>query len=136
MPRKECHKRLTETRLGPKYILHDSALCAGGIPNQDTCRVSFYIHRCTISTSETINYKFAYLYVEQGDGGGPLMCPILSNKEHYQQVGIVSWGIGCGNNIPAVYVNIPYFRSWIDEQFIENNIDLTYQNEKNEILNG
>lgn len=61
------------------------------------------------------------------------MCPTPGNKEHYQQVGIVSWGIGCGNSIPAVYVSISYLRNWIDEQFIDNNLELMYHNEKYEV---
>jgi len=39
----------------------------------------------------------------------------LPNVSTYVQVGIVSWGIGCGENgIPAVYTNVPRFRNWID----------------------
>lgn len=42
------------------------------------------------------------------------MCQ-LPNASRYVQVGIVSWGIGCGtNNIPGVYTNVPRFRNWID----------------------
>lgn len=50
-----------------------------------------------------------------GDGGSPLVCHVHNGQ--YAQAGIVSWGIGCGENeTPAVYVNVPIFRSWIDEQ--------------------
>ena len=31
------------------------------------------------------------------------------------QVGIVSWGIGCGSSHPAVYANVAQHRLWIDE---------------------
>lgn len=103
VPYEECLNRLRQTRLGPKFVLHESFLCAGGVPKQDTCK---------------------------GDGGSPLVCPIPGNKDHYQQVGIVSWGIGCGNNVPGIYVSIPHLRSWIDEQFIDNNLPLMYHNEK------
>lgn len=54
------------------------------------------------------------------------MCPLPDKPDHYEQVGIISWGIGCGTGIPAVYVSIPYFRSWIDEQFYNNNLDPSY----------
>ncbi|XP_047002147.1 uncharacterized protein LOC124619661 [Schistocerca americana] len=56
-----------------------------------------------------------------GDGGGPLMCPITDDDGRYVQVGIVSWGIGCGGSrTPAVYASLSYFRDWIDKQLEEN----------------
>ncbi|XP_065081006.1 trypsin-4-like [Ochlerotatus camptorhynchus] len=41
----------------------------------------------------------------QGDSGGPLVC-------NGKQVGIVSWGKGCGN-YPGVYANVVFARNWI-----------------------
>ena len=58
----------------------------------------------------------------QGDGGGPLMCPIPGKPDNYYQVGIVAWGIGCGTTVPGVYASVPHFRTWIDDQFAENNL--------------
>lgn len=37
----------------------------------------------------------------------------------FQQVGIVSWGYGCGEEIPSFYANVRIARSWIDDE-IEN----------------
>lgn len=52
--------------------------------------------------------------MSKGDGGSPLVCHVRNGQ--YAQVGIVSWGIGCGEEAtPAVYVNVPLFRNWIDE---------------------
>lgn len=40
VPRDKCINALRTTRLGPKFILHDSFICAGGVIGKDTCRVS------------------------------------------------------------------------------------------------
>ncbi|KAL3270564.1 hypothetical protein HHI36_021101 [Cryptolaemus montrouzieri] len=97
--REKCNNLLRSTRLGEFYQLHKSFVCAGGKENEDTCG---------------------------GDGGSPLICPIPGQPGRYHQVGIVSWGIGCGNsNIPGVYVNLPYFRQWIDRVMITYGLDIT-----------
>ncbi|KDR08623.1 tryptase isoform X3 [Zootermopsis nevadensis] len=90
VPRAACIEALRQTRLGPFFKLHESFICAGGSEGKDTCK---------------------------GDGGGPLVCPSADDPTRYQQVGIVAWGIGCGeNNTPGVYANVALFRDWIDEQ--------------------
>ncbi|KAI4458064.1 serine protease-related [Holotrichia oblita] len=95
--RNSCQSSLRTTRLGKYFLLHDSFVCAGGKPGVDTC---------------------------EGDGGSPLVCPISGNKDRYQQIGIVSWGIGCGKNgVPGVYVNVALFRNWIDNELMKYNLD-------------
>lgn len=92
VPRKKCQEDLRLTRLGKRFLLDKSFVCAGGEEGQDTCR---------------------------GDGGSPLVCPIPNTENQYYQIGMVAWGIGCGGkNIPGVYVNVAMFRKWIDEQLI------------------
>ncbi|TMW55645.1 hypothetical protein Poli38472_010527 [Pythium oligandrum] len=60
-------------------------ICAGGKANQDSC---------------------------QCDSGGPLT--IKSGSDNIQ-VGVVSWGIGCGlDGYPGVYASVPSAKSWID----------------------
>uniref|UniRef100_A0A240PP32 Phenoloxidase-activating factor 2 n=1 Tax=Anopheles atroparvus TaxID=41427 RepID=A0A240PP32_ANOAO len=96
MPNKQCQDALRTTRLGRRFILHPSFMCAGGIAGQDTCR---------------------------GDGGSPLVCPIPGTVNQYYQAGIVAWGIGCGENgIPGVYGNVQYFREWVDKSLVDRSI--------------
>lgn len=88
--RDECQGLLRVTRLDKRFRLRPSFLCAGGIKGEDTCK---------------------------GDGGSPLFCMIPGQVDRFQLVGIVSWGIDCANeDVPAVYANVPYLRSWIDEK--------------------
>ncbi|KAG6462285.1 phenoloxidase-activating factor 2 [Manduca sexta] len=87
VPHSRCNTQLQKTRLGSHFSLHSSFVCAGGEEGKDTC---------------------------QGDGGAPLACPIGNNR--YKLSGLVAWGIGCGQkDVPAVYVNVPAFRHWVDE---------------------
>jgi secreted trypsin-like serine protease len=49
----------------------------------------------------------------QGDSGGPLM---INTNEGWQQIGIVSWGIGCAaDGFPGVYTRAAVFKDWINE---------------------
>jgi secreted trypsin-like serine protease len=99
VPRAECESALRKTRLGPYFKLDHSFVCAGGEPGRDTCR---------------------------GDGGSPLVCR-LPNSEYYVQYGIVAWGIGCGEvGLPGVYVNVPKFVPWIEENLIKAKLDTKY----------
>lgn len=99
VPRGQCEQILRTTRLSQYYELHSSFICAGGERGFDTC---------------------------QGDGGSPLVCPISGTINRYHQVGIVSWGIGCGDEIPAVYTNIVEFRNWIDQIFVQKQISNSF----------
>lgn len=45
----------------------------------------------------------------QGDSGGPL---VIDGR----QVGVVSWGLGCGDPFhPGIYTEVSYYRSWIEQ---------------------
>jgi len=88
--RQECQADLRTTKLGRRFRLDESFLCAGGEPNEDTCK---------------------------GDGGGPLVCPRYTNngnQQQYVQAGIIALGIECGTEIPGVYANVSKALCFID----------------------
>ncbi|XP_003244500.1 phenoloxidase-activating factor 2 isoform X2 [Acyrthosiphon pisum] len=93
VPNDLCQQQLRTTRLGNFFRLHESFLCAGGIKGVDVCK---------------------------GDGGGPLICAMKGyqgKSKKYIQVGIVSWGIGCGDeNIPGVYSSVAANSQWINKE--------------------
>ncbi|PHR84259.1 MAG: serine protease [Colwellia sp.] len=65
----------------------------------------------------------------QGDSGGPLM---INTNEGWQQIGIVSWGIGCAaDGFPGVYTRSALFTNWVNEITqgiaIDQSIDFTIQ---------
>lgn len=56
-----------------------------------------------------------------GDSGGPLMLPIRTNGSHFPfyQIGIVSFGIGCGRPCrPGIYVNVAHYADWISKKIL------------------
>jgi len=84
-----CQDKLRQTRLGGKFKLDKSFVCAGGVNGKDTCK---------------------------GDGGSPLVCPSQSDPNTYIQAGIVAWGIGCGEDgTPGVYADVSQASCWIDQ---------------------
>ncbi|XP_073846509.1 phenoloxidase-activating factor 2-like [Musca autumnalis] len=87
VPHATCQANLRQTRLGLRYNLHESFICAGGEKGKDTCK---------------------------GDGGSPLVCPVPGTADRFYQAGIVAFGVGCGEeNVPGVYASVSYLRSWI-----------------------
>merc|ERR1711963_312972 len=83
-----CQDSLRRTRLGQKFQLDDSFICAGGVAGKDTCK---------------------------GDGGSPLVCASKEDPFTYVQAGVVAWGIGCGEDTtPGVYASVSKAVCWID----------------------
>lgn len=99
VPHDSCEEKLRRTRLGPYFRLNRSFMCAGGEAGKDACT---------------------------GDGGSPLVCPLSSDEEpRYAFAGIVSWGVGCGEqDVPGVYADVALFRSWIDQQLADRQISV------------
>lgn len=96
VPHNTCQNSLRNTRLGKYFNLHQTFICAGG-EGKDTCK---------------------------GDGGSPLVCPLVRDPSRYVQAGIVAWGIGCAeNNVPGVYAKVATARHWINEQIVYYNLD-------------
>merc|ERR1712192_76635 len=51
----------------------------------------------------------------KGDGGSPLVCQSKGDPFTYVQAGVVSWGIGCGDDAtPGVYASVSKAVCWID----------------------
>ncbi|XP_055969875.1 serine protease 55-like [Sorex fumeus] len=48
----------------------------------------------------------------QGDSGGPLTC-LAQGEQTWYQVGITSWGQGCGQGKPGVYTALEKYVPWI-----------------------
>ncbi|XP_006868903.1 PREDICTED: serine protease 42-like [Chrysochloris asiatica] len=47
----------------------------------------------------------------QGDSGGPMVCEY---NDTWMQVGIVSWGLGCGRHgTPGIYTEVSVYRNWL-----------------------
>ena len=77
--------------IGDRFTLDSSEVCAGGEVGKDACT---------------------------GDGGSPLVCQARSGR--WTLVGLVTWGVGCAEQLPGVYVRVSQFRDWIDN----NNADI------------
>lgn len=59
-----------------------------------------------------------FLLFLQGDSGGPLVCEFNNT---WVQVGIVSWGIGCGRkDFPGVYTEVSIYKLWIIDQMSQS----------------
>lgn len=95
--RTKCLPLLRNTRLGKLFRLHKSFICATGTADNGKCG---------------------------GVGGSPLICPIPGQPGRFHQAGVVSWGIGCGEESPDVYVNLGLLRDWIDEELMQRHLDV------------
>lgn len=118
---KDCEELYVQT-------IHDTNLCAGGEPGKDSCKVRlskrlgivdgvdgafltcdlrlgspWYLRICWALTGGFVAF--------QGDSGGPLL--VQMENRRWVTVGIVSWGIKCGEERPAVYTRVNRYLDWI-----------------------
>lgn len=86
--RQDCEMALRfHTKLGRYFRLHQANVCAGGERGKDAC---------------------------EGDGGAGLYC-LDPETGLSKAVGLVSWGIGCGQTgVPGVYTSMGAFYQWIE----------------------
>ncbi|XP_041618337.1 putative serine protease 42 [Vulpes lagopus] len=81
---KRCNEMIQKAMTTNKSVVLEGMICGYKAAGKDSC---------------------------QGDSGGPLVCKF---QDTWVQVGIVSWGFGCGRrNVPGVYTNIASYAEWI-----------------------
>lgn len=81
---------------------------AGGI---DACKGESILFRFFVYPD--LNYLNHIILI--GDSGSGLMLPVKVDEMFpFYQIGIVSYGIGCGRaNIATAYTNVGHFVDWI-----------------------
>jgi len=57
----------------------------------------------------------------QGDSGGPVYIDTntANDAHHYVDIGVVSYGQGCGNTQPGIYTKISSYKEWIQGHFAD-----------------
>uniref|UniRef100_A0A182S6P0 Peptidase S1 domain-containing protein n=1 Tax=Anopheles maculatus TaxID=74869 RepID=A0A182S6P0_9DIPT len=90
-----------------KLSIVDRQVCETRLQNHPTLGRKFKLHRSFICAGSNGTD------VCQGSGGSPFAC---ERNGRYYLHGIVSWGIGCGDGIPAVLTNVVGLSDWIVTQ--------------------
>eukprot|EP00729_Bicosta_minor_P000328 gene328-30604_t len=85
--------------------------------NRNDCGTKFAYDQSQITTGMVCAYSPVGTDSCQGDSGGPLYV-----ESRNVQVGVVSWGEGCGfTDYPGVYTDVGYYNTWITG-ILENGI--------------
>jgi secreted trypsin-like serine protease len=118
------HKLLSRNELSSPDQLRQVTI--GVIPN-DECKASYVAFGEATNATLTITPNEICAGSPEGakdscygDSGGPLVAS-LGDGKGYVQVGIVSWGVQCGNPaLPGVYSRISQFSKWISDTMAQN----------------
>ncbi|XP_031330925.1 phenoloxidase-activating factor 3-like [Photinus pyralis] len=78
----------------------------------DTCTILFNHSSKVITANHLCVSEELEGFTCQGDSGGPLM---LSVKNQWDGVGLVSFGYPCGTDYPAVYTKVSGYLDWIKQ---------------------
>jgi len=80
--------------------------------------ISFSIYIIIKRTIQLRRFWYTLNILLQGDGGGPLVC---EQDGQWYQVGVVSFGIGCGRlNTPGVYTRVSMYEQWITDTVLRH----------------
>merc|ERR1711971_59149 len=116
LPRKYYGETVTVSGWG---LLSDGGKAAKKLQEVDLeiiwmkeCREDFHYKKSWISSKMMCTFK-QNSDACQGDSGGPLV-RVNPTSGRYEQVGVVSWGIGCASpKYPGVFVKLSHYLSWI-----------------------
>lgn len=116
--RNDCQKKLKKSN--NRFQLNQGQICAIGNQaiQQTNARknTTVYTDACQGESKKYILSSKISLSVRIiGDSGGPLQS--RDEKVHcvYHVVGVISFGLACGNNIPSLYTSVPYYLDWIEK---------------------
>ncbi|XP_011794714.1 PREDICTED: serine protease 44-like [Colobus angolensis palliatus] len=86
MRHEQCHEMIKKKSVAKSKMVMRGTICGYNDQGKDSC---------------------------QGDSGGPLVCELNGT---WFQVGIVSWGVGCGRKgYPGVYTEVSFYKKWITD---------------------
>ncbi|TKC41737.1 hypothetical protein EI555_014365, partial [Monodon monoceros] len=112
-----------ETRFPTMPLLTTSMLCAGHLQGgKDTCQVETSTHppmtpEVLCASCQAPTPQQAVTLNRLVTVGGPLVCQKKTNTSKWYQLGIVSWGVGCGRKkLPGVYTKVSSYLSWIEKE--------------------
>ncbi|MGH6748734.1 MAG: S1 family peptidase [Methyloceanibacter sp.] len=88
--------------------------------DNDSCNAAFVgSHGTGVAPTELCAYqRGTNKDTCQGDSGGPMV--VRDEGGAFVQIGVVSWGSGCGGTTPGVYARVAPFAGWIADTIKSN----------------